>query len=100
MKRARLALEGVVCALACLLALELGREVGQGEHDLVERAVQRTLAVLQVEEHADAGLDELLQGVGRLDLLATEPCLFGHDEDLERWPRLQRVHETNKSRAF
>jgi hypothetical protein len=44
------------------------------------------LAVLHVKEHADACRDELLQRVGGLDRLASEPRFLGHDEHLERWP--------------
>src|SRR5207247_911494 len=63
-------------------------------------AIECALAVLEVEEHAHAGLDELLQRVGCLDLLAAEPRLLRHDEDLERWPRLQGVHESDEARTF
>src|SRR5439155_10513755 len=60
-KRACLARERVVRPLAGLLALELGREVGERQHYLIHRRVERALAVLEVEEHTDAGLHELLQ---------------------------------------
>jgi len=55
--------------------------------------VERSLAVLEVEEHAHAGLYQLLQGVRRLDGLAPEAALLAHNEDLEGRPRLQRVHQ-------
>jgi hypothetical protein len=90
----------VARALAGLLALHLGGEGGQREHDLVDGAVERALAVLEVEPDADARLDELLQRVGRLDLLAAEPGLLGHDQDLERRPRLQRAHQADEARAL
>lgn len=76
-----------------LLALELVGESGERQHDLVGRRVERALAILQVEEDADAGRDELLQRLRRLDRFATEAALFTHNEDLERRPRVERVHQ-------
>ena len=61
MPRTSLALHRVVRPLACLLALELVRERGQRQHDLVGRTVERALAIFKVKEHPHAGLDELLQ---------------------------------------
>ena len=69
----RLPLHRVVGALPRLLALELVGERRQRQHDLVGGGVERPLAVLEVEEHAHAGLHELLERVRRLDRLASEP---------------------------
>ena len=96
----RLPGEGIMRPLTGLLALQLGREVGQGEHHLVHRVVERPLAVLEVEEHPDAGGDDLLQRVGGLDLLAAEPGLFGHDENLKRRPWLEGVHQSEEARTL
>src|SRR3989449_6231059 len=71
-QRARLSRQRVVRALPRLLALELSGEVAQGEHGLVERTVERPLAVLKVEEDAHASLHDLLQHVGGFDLLSAE----------------------------
>src|SRR5262249_8018819 len=62
--------------------------------------VERTLAVLEVEEYADAGLHDLLERVRGLDLFASEARLLGHDEHLERRPRLERVHQPEEPRAL
>ena len=43
------------------------------------------------------GLRKALQGVRGLDGLAPEPRLLGHDEDLDRGARRQRVHLPGKS---
>ena len=87
----------VVRPLPRLLALEFVGERRQRQHDLVGRAVERPLAVLEVEEHPHAGLYELLQRVRGLDRFAAEPRFLGHDEHLERRPRLQRVHQPQES---
>ena len=50
--RLRLPQHRVVRALPRLLALELVGERRQRQHDFVGRAVERALAVLEVEEHA------------------------------------------------
>ena len=54
------------------LAFHLAGEGRQREHDLVHRAVEGPLAILEVEPHSHASPGDLLQGVGRLDLLAAE----------------------------
>ncbi len=64
-----------MCAAVPSLA-HLGGEVGHKEHDLILGAVERTLAVLEVEEDPHAGVDDLLERVGRRDLLATEARLL------------------------
>ena len=85
--------------LARLLALDLGAEGGQLHHDLVHRAVERALAVFEVEEHAHARVGDALERPARLDRLAAEPGLLGHDEHLERRPRLERVQKPGQARA-
>ena len=67
------------------------------QHDLVGGTVERPLPILEVEEHAHAGLDELLQRVRRLDRFPAEPRFLRHHEHLERRPRLQRVHQPQKA---
>jgi len=54
------------------LALHLVGEGGHGHQELLGGGVDRALAVLEVQEHADTGLGELLQRVGDLDRLAAE----------------------------
>jgi hypothetical protein len=44
----------------------------------------------------DVGLDELLQPPTSLDVLAPEPRLLRHDEDLKRSARLERVHHADE----
>src|SRR5947208_2820967 len=83
-----------------LLRLHLGPEVGEREHDLVPSGLEGPLPILEVEEHPDAGVYELLQRVGRLDLLAAEPALLAHHEDLERRAGLQRGHEPKEPRPL
>jgi hypothetical protein len=87
-------------ALPGLLALEFVGEGREAQHDLVRGAVERALAILEVEEHADAGGDDLLERVGRLDRFAAETRFLGHDQRLERRPRLQRVHEAQEPGPF
>ena len=94
--RSGLAKHRIVGPLPRLLALELVGESGQRQHDFVGWAVECALAVLEVEEHPNARLDDLFQGVGRLDGLSAKSRLFGHDEHMERRPRFQRVHEPEK----
>ena len=62
----------VVGPLARLLALQFVSERGQRQHDLVDRRVERALAVLKVEEHSDTRADDLLQRVPDFELLAAE----------------------------
>src|SRR5262249_62324245 len=76
----RLAAHGVAGPLPALLALHLGGEVGQRQRYLVERRVERALAVLEVKEHPGAGVDDALERVTGLDLLAAQARLLGHDE--------------------
>lgn len=97
---ARLPRERVIIPLARLLALHLVGEAADAHHELLGRRHQRALPILEVEPHPHAGLCELLQGVGRRDLLATEARLLGHNEDLERWPGLERVHQPQEARPF
>ena len=91
-----LPLHRVVRPLPGLLALELVGEAGKLHHDLLDRRIQRSFAILEVEEHPRAGLNQLLQREAGLDALAAEPRLLGHHEHLERRPRLQRIHMTKK----
>ena len=88
---------GVARALARLLALDLRGEADRGEQELVLGGVQHALAVVEVEPDADARVGDLLQRVGRLDLLAPEARLLGHDEDLERRARPEGVQEPRET---
>jgi hypothetical protein len=97
--RARLAHHRVGGALPGPLALDLGREVGEREHDRVHRSVERSLAVVEIEEHAHARVEDLFQHVGRLDRLAANAALLGHHEHLERWARGERVQEPGEPGA-
>jgi len=97
MPGARLAQHRVGRALPGPLALHLVRESGHAHQQLLRRGLDCALAVLEVEEHADAGLRELLQRVGDLDRLAAEARLLGHDEDLEWGPRPERVHQPEEA---
>ena len=96
----RLGLHRVIRALARLLALQLIGERGQRQHDLVRRAVERPLAVFQVEEDPHAGLDELFERVGRFDRLSTETALLTHDQDLKGRCGLQGVHQAEEAGAL
>jgi hypothetical protein len=49
-----LPLHRVPRAEAALFPFHFGREVGEREHHLVHRGVERALAVLEVEEHPGA----------------------------------------------
>ena len=72
----RLPQHRVVRPLTRLLALHLRGEVGQRQHYLVHRVVERALAVFQVEEHTDTRVHDLLESISRLDLLAPQPRLL------------------------
>src|SRR5207245_7921367 len=87
-------------ALAGLLPLHLRGEVGQREHGLLYRAVERALAVLEVEEDPHAGVDDLLERVGRRDLLAAEARFLGHDEHLERRAGREGIHQPDEAGAL
>jgi hypothetical protein len=63
----------VVYSQPRLLALELVGECRDGHQQLVGGGVERALTVLQVEEHAHAGRDQLLQRIRCLDGLTFEP---------------------------
>ena len=62
-------------------------EGGDRQEELLGRAVQRALPVLQVVEDPDPGRDELLQEVGGLNLFPPEAALLAHHEHLERRAR-------------
>jgi hypothetical protein len=66
-----LTLHRIVGALPRFLPLEFVGKRRERQHDLVGGAVQRPLAVFEVEEHADTGLDDLLQRVADFDLLTS-----------------------------
>ena len=83
--------QGLVRSLVGALALDLGGEVGQGEHNFVHRGVEGPLAILEVEPHLHAGVENPLQRPCRLDLLTPEPALLTHDERLERRMRGERI---------
>ena len=97
---ARLAEEGIMGALLRALPLELARVAGDGEQDLIGGRVEGALAVLEVVEDADAGIEDLLEGVAGLDGLAPQPGLLGHDQHLERGVGLERVHQPEEARAL
>src|SRR5215468_9722688 len=92
--------ERVVCPLLCSLALHLGGESGEREHDLLGGRVERALPVVEVVEEPNAGVQDLLDDVGGLDLLSPEPTLFTHDQDLKwrGWPK--RVQEPRQPRSL
>jgi hypothetical protein len=96
----RLAHHRVVRALAGALPLHLGGEVGEAEHHLVHRVVERPLAVVQIEEHAHAGVGDLLEHVGGLDLLAAQARLLGHDQHVERRAGAECVEQAGEARPL
>jgi hypothetical protein len=51
----------------------------------------------EVKEHAYPGAHQLLERIGRLDGLTTEPRLLHHHEHLKWRRRLQRVHEPQEA---
>src|SRR5512146_571360 len=64
------------CVIGPLLgpfAFHLGSEIRQGEHDLVRRAFEGALAVLEIEEQPDAGVDDLLERIGGFDRFTSKP---------------------------
>jgi len=63
-------------------------------------ALPLDLAVAQVEVDADAGVGDPLERVGDLVERPTEPALLHDDEDLERRPRAQGVHEGKAAGAL
>jgi hypothetical protein len=58
---------------------------------------ERPLRVLEVEEHAHPGRHQLLEEVGRLDLLAAQARLLRHHEHLERRPRFQHIQQAGQA---
>src|SRR2546422_6893081 len=96
----RLPEQGVVRALPGLLPLHLRGEVGQREHDLVHRAVERALAVIEVEEDPHAGVYDLHERGGRLDLFAAEARFLGHNEHLERRAGREGIHQPDEAGAL
>jgi hypothetical protein len=69
---ASLSHQGVVGSLSSLLALHLVGKGGHGEKELIGGTLQHPLAVFETVEDAHPRGDELLQGVGGLDLLTPE----------------------------
>ena len=75
----------VVGALAGFLALQFVGERREAEHDLVGRAVQGALPILEVEPDPNPSGDQLLQRIRGLDRFAPKATLLAHDEGLKRW---------------
>ena len=96
----RLPEQRVVGPLARSVPLHLVGERGHAHDELVGGRVQGTFAVFEVQPDVDPGLRQLLERVGGLDLLAAEPRLFAHDEDLKRRPGLERVHQAQETGAI
>src|SRR5436309_14757817 len=88
-----------MCALPCLVSLHLRSEIGQGEHHLLQRIIEQSLAIVGIEEDTHARVSNLLEHVARLDLLAAQPRLLGHDKDLERRAWFKRVQQASEARA-
>jgi hypothetical protein len=85
----------------CVKQLRLDEDlVYDFERDGPAKEFRRALAILQVEKGAHARVEERLERAGRLDLLAPEPALLAHDEDLERGAGLERVHEPEEARPL
>ncbi len=76
-----------------LLPLHLGGESSEREHDLLSRRIERALPIVEVVEDPYSGIEDLLDDVGRLDLLPPEPALLTHDQYLKGWMRPERVQE-------
>jgi hypothetical protein len=77
--------------------LEFGGKVREAEHDFIGCVAERALPVLKIKKHADPAVDDLLEGVGRLDLFSTEAGFLGHDKDLKRRARLECVHKSEEA---
>ena len=75
---------GIVGPLPRFVALDFIREADHGQQNLVSRGVEGPLAILQVVGDTNSRGDQLLEEVGRLNLLAPEPALLAHHEHLER----------------
>lgn len=88
---ARLAQHGVTRPLPRLLAFQLGRECRQREHHLVDGGVELSFAIVEVEEHAHAGFDDLAEDRAGLVHFAAEARFLAHDQHVERWTRFQGV---------
>jgi len=89
--------ERITGALPRLVALHLGRVGRHGEQELIGGGVEPEFAILEVVEHAHARDDDLLQEVGRLNLLATEAIDVAHDEDLEGRAGLEGGEEAHEA---
>ena len=63
-------------------------------------AVEGPLTVLEVQEHTDPGLQDLLHEVGDLDLLAPQAGLLAHDQDLEDRARSECAHQAGEPWTF
>src|SRR5439155_19659603 len=70
---ARLSRQGIVRALPRLLPFELVGKSRHAHEQLVGGRVEGTLAVFEVQPHADAGLGKLPERIGDRDLLPPEP---------------------------
>jgi hypothetical protein len=66
----------IVRALPRFLALEFVGGRRQRQHDLVGGRIERALASLEVEEHAHAGGNELLERVRRFDRFAARGAIL------------------------
>src|SRR5262249_12307002 len=60
--------ERIVSPLLCPLALHLGGESGERQHDLLGGRVERALPVVEVVKDPNPGVQDLLDDVGGLDL--------------------------------
>jgi len=91
----------VVRALTRLVTLHLVRHRLQLEHDLLDGGVEREFAVLEVAEHAHAGLDQLLQHEADLDLLAADATLVHDDQHVDRrsWFACGHGHQSHERRT-
>src|SRR5262249_33335222 len=78
----------------------LGGEGGHREKDLVRGRVERPLPAVEVVDDADVGIEDLLDDVGRLDLLPPEPAFLTRDDYLERRPGPEHVQEAGQPRPL
>src|SRR5262249_51942667 len=84
----------------CPFALHPGGEGGHREEALVRGRVGRPLPAVEVVEDADVGIEDLLDDIGRLDLLPSEPAFLTRDEHLERRPGPEHVQEPGQARPL
>ncbi|MCK6682645.1 MAG: hypothetical protein L6R30_09550 [Thermoanaerobaculia bacterium] len=95
----RLHLEVLARALRDLLAFELGGEVASGDHELVERRVERHLFTREVVVERESALEDALDEEPSPIDVAAEPGLVARDDNVKGL-RLRGVQERDHRRPL